>query len=386
MNFNNKFSDVLIGGGGIIGLSIARKLHQKGIRKITILERRAIGKEASYAAAGMLAPHAETDKLDDFFYFCNESNLLYPRFAGEIFDETGVDIELDKSGTLYLAFTEEDAAEIRRRFQWQKSTGLQVEHLTARETRQTEPFISPDVLESLYFPNDWQVENRKLLRALQKYCEINKIETRENAEIKNLLIENGKVIGAETESEKFTAETVVLATGAWTSLIKAGNVVLPQVKPIRGQMISFHTAKRLFGKVIYSPRGYIVPRADGRILTGATVEDAGFDKSVNESGIALLRNHALEIAPGLVNLDIYESWAGLRPLAADGFPVLGKFAEIGNLFVATAHYRNGILLAPLTAQILADKIAENLDSKYLKIFNPQRFGTASVRRMTHGKN
>lgn len=380
MSFNDKFSDVLIVGGGIIGLSLARQLHKKGIRKITIIERGEIGREASYAAAGMLAPHAETEKEDDFYYFCDESNRLYPNFADELFDETDVDIELDKNGTLYLAFTEKDVIEIRRRFEWQKSAGLPVEHLTARETRQIEPFVSPDVLESLFFPNDWQVENRKLIYALGKYCELYGIEIRENAEIKNLLIENGKIIGAETGAEKFYAEKTALATGAWTSLIKAESFALPPVKPIRGQMLSFQTAKRLFEKVIYSPRGYLVPRADGRILAGATIEDAGFDKSVNDAGIELLRDHALEIAPTLENLEISEKWAGLRPFAPDGLPVLGGCSEIENLFIATAHYRNGILLAPLTAQVLANKIAENLDSEYLEIFNPQRFRVTSKKQ------
>ncbi len=379
-------SHILIIGGGVIGLSIARELHKKGVSQITIIERREIGKEASYAAAGMLAPHAETDKIDDFYFFCDESNKLYPNFAAELFDETDVDIELDKNGTLYLAFTEKDVIEIRRRFEWQKSAGLAVEHLTARETRQIEPFVSPDVLESLFFPNDWQVENRKLLHALQKYCELYDIEIRENTEIKNLLIENGKIVGVETATEKFYAEKTVLATGAWTSLIKAGSFALPKIKPIRGQMISFQTAKRIFGKVIYSPRGYLVPRQDGRILAGATVEDAGFDKSVSVAGIELLRDHTLEIAPTLENLEISEKWAGLRPFAPDGLPVLGGFAEIENLFIATAHYRNGILLAPLTAKILADKIAENLDSKYLEIFNPQRFRVTSKKQTAQSPN
>lgn len=386
MDFNDRFSDVLIIGGGVIGLSLAREVHRKGIRKITILERGETGKESSYAAAGMLAPHAETEQLDDFYYFCNESNLLYPQFAEEIFDETDVDIELDNSGTLYLAFTEEDLTKLRRRFEWQKNAGLQVERLSAQETRQTEPFVSPDVLESLYFPNDWQVENRKLLYALQKYCELYGIEIREKAKVKRLLTENGKIVGAETDTEKFFAGKTVLTTGAWTSFIKAENVALPRVKPIRGQMISFHTAKRLFQKVIYSARGYIVPRADGRVLAGATVEDAGFDKSVNEAGIELLRDHALEIAPSLENLEIYESWAGLRPFAPDGLPVLGGFDEVENLLIATAHYRNGILLAPITARILAEKIAENRNSKYLEIFNPRRFRVTSKKQTAQNTN
>lgn len=370
---NGQISEVLIVGGGAIGLSIARELYKKGIERITILDRGKIGKEASFAAAGILAPQAEADKADDFFQFCNESNRLYPKFAEELLDETGVDIELDRSGTLYLAFTDEDVEEIWRRFDWQKSAGLQVEYLTAQETRRAEPFVSPDVRESLFFSNDRQVENRKLLYALQKFAEIKGIEIRENAEIKNLLIENDRITGAETASGKFSAEIVVLATGAWTSLIKTEQIFLPQIKPIRGQMISFSAVKRLFSKVIYSPRGYLVPRADGRILAGATVEDAGFDKSVSAEGIEFLLDHALEIAPTLVNLEIRESWANLRPFAADGLPVLGALAGCENLFIATAHYRNGILLAPLTAKILADKIAENKDSDYLGYFGLHRF-------------
>ena len=365
--------EILIIGGGVIGLSLARALHKKGLQKITVLERGLVGQESSYAAAGMLAPQSEIDKTDEFFDFCIQSNRLYPQFAQKLFDETDVDIELDRSGTLYLAFNQRDVDEIRRRFEWQTSAGLEVEHLTAQETRQAEPFVSPDVLESLFFPGDWQVENRRLLHALGKYCELYGIDVFENTEIKSLLVENDRVIGAETENKTFRAERVVLATGAWTSLIKAGTFDLPKIKPVRGQMISFYTAKRLFSKVIYSPRGYLVPRADGRLLAGATVEDAGFDKTVNRAGIDFVREHALEIAPSLVNLEIQDQWAGLRPFAADGLPVIGEFPEIANLSIATAHYRNGILLAPLTANILADRIAEGKDSDYLKFFSPVRF-------------
>lgn len=369
----NLSKETLIIGGGVIGLSLARELHKKGFKKITVLERGEIGKESSHAAAGMVSPQAETEKADEFFQFCAESLRLYPTFAEELLEETGVSIELDRSGTLYLAFTETDVRLIRERFAWQKKAGLQVEHLSATETHKLEPFVSPDMRESLFFPNDWQVENRKLLHALRKYAELNGIEILEQTGIKKLIIEKNRVVGAETASEKFFAEQVVLATGAWTSLIQADGFVLPKIKPIRGQMIGFHTAKRLFGKVIYSPRGYLVPRQDGRILVGATVEDAGFDKSVTESGIEFLRERAFEIAPNLVNLDIRDSWAGLRPFAWDGLPVIGAFPEIENLFIATAHYRNGILLTPMTARILADKIAGDSFSEYLEIFGPRRF-------------
>jgi len=379
-----KFSpitDVLIIGGGIIGLSLARQLRRKGIKKITILEKNSLcGAEASSAAAGMLAPQSETDKFDDFYYLCRESRDSYPNFANELFDETSIDIELDQNGTLYLAFTETDAAEIRKRYEWQIKAGLDVEHLTAEDVRKAEPFISPDVREALFFPNDWQVENRKLVSALRKFAELHQINIVENAEVINLLSENGIVTGAITESEKFLAENVILTTGAWTSLIKIGEnaSMIVNVKPIRGQMYSYKTAKRLFTKVIYSPRGYIVPRADGRILVGATVENVGFDKSVTSSGIEYLRENALEISPNFANLEISERWAGLRPSAPDGLPILGSFPEIKNFYVATAHYRNGILLAPLTAEIMADRIVGNKESKYLDVFSPRRFNAVKT--------
>lgn len=365
--------EVLIIGGGIIGLSIARELKKKGISQITILDRGAVGNESSYAAGGMLAAHAETNRIDEFYYFCNDSLRLYAEFAEQLYSETGVDIELDREGTLYLAFNERDVEEIRKRYEWQKTAGLEVERISAVDIHKLEPFVSPDVLEGLFFPNDWQVENRKLIYSLKKFCELNAIKIVENTEITKLLSENGKIIGAEADSDKFLADKVILATGAWTSFIKTEDFVLPKVKPIRGQVISFQTVKRFFSKVIYSPRGYLIPRQNGRILAGATSEDAGFDKTVTSLASGILRETALEIAPSLVNLEISESWTGLRPFASDGLPILGEVAE--NLLIATAHYRNGILLAPATAKILAEKVVNNYNSSYFEAFSPKRFQT-----------
>ncbi len=368
---------VLIIGGGVIGLSIARELKKKGISEITILERGEIGMEASYAAGGMLAVHAETDNSGDFFNFCNDSLKLYSDFAASLFEETDVNIELDKAGTLYLAFTENDVKEIRERYNWQKKAGLDVQHLSANEINKLEPFVSPDVLEGLFFPNDWQVENRQLLFALTKFAGLNQVEIVENTEVVRILSEHGKVTGVETNSQKYFADLVILATGAWTSLIKTDGFSLPNIKPIRGQIISFQTAKRLFSKVIYSPRGYLIPRQDGRILVGSTSEEAGFDKSVTPIATDILFEKALEISPSLVSLEIKESWAGLRPFASDGLPILGEIEE--NLFVATGHYRNGILLAPITAKIIVEKIVNKVSSTYFETFKSERFAMANNR-------
>ncbi len=217
--------------------------------------------------------------------------------------------------------------------------------------------------------------------ALRKYAGINDIKIIEQTQVENLITENGKIKGVETfADQKFFGDTVILATGAWTSLIKHGESVLklPKVKPIRGQMLSFHTAKRLFTRVIYSPRGYIVPRKSGKILAGATVEDVGFEDKITDSGIEFVHENAIEISPGLTNLPIDEKWSGLRPFATDGLPILGEIPDIENLFVATAHYRNGILLAPLTAKILAEKIADGKDSEFLQKFSLHRFVAANT--------
>ena len=371
-------SEVLIIGGGVIGLAIARELHKKGVKRITLLEKGVVGEESSWAAAGMLGPQAEANETGSFFDMTVESRASYPAFAAELLDETGIDIELDRSGTLYLAFTEDDIPEIHERFRWQRKAGLAVEHLSAADARKAEPFVSPDVRGALLFPDDWQVENRKLLAALKRYGEINGIEIRENTQVERLIVEHGKVAGAETETGKFLADKTVLATGAWTSLIKLGIADLPvKVEPVRGQIVAFQTAKRVFQRVIYSRRGYLVPRADGRILAGSTSEKVGFDKSVTGSATARLREVALEIAPSIASLPIADQWAGLRPFAADGLPVLGEIDGFTGLLIATAHYRNGILLAPITARVAADKLVNGVASRVFTDFGPGRF---SLRR------
>jgi glycine oxidase len=371
--------DVLIIGGGLIGLSIARELHKSGVRRITLVEKSICGSESSWAAAGMLGPQAEAEETGPFFDLCCASRHLYPAFAAKLLDETGVNVELDRAGTLYLAFTDDDVREVHRRLKWQHKAGLPVEHFSAEETRRAEPFVSPDVRGALFFPDDWQVENRKLCAALKRYSQLNGIKIRENTLVERLIIENGRVVGAETATERIAAGQTVLATGAWTSIIKLGLADMPfEVAPVRGQMIAFHSDKRLFKHVIYSCRGYIVPRLDGWILAGSTSENTGFDKSVTEAATASLRDAACEIAQHLTSLDIDDRWAGLRPHASDGLPILGPIDGIDSLIIATAHYRNGILLAPLTAKLVAENLVSKKDSEYFRIFAPGRFARRGV--------
>lgn len=373
MDFNeNQVFDVLIIGGGIIGLSIARELKKNGVERVGILEKNHVcGAESSSAAAGMLAPQAETNQADDFFRFCSESRDLYPNFAAELLDETGIDVELDQTGTLYLAFDEDDLAELEKRFAWQTAADLPLEKLDEWDVAALEPNLSKFVAGALRFPLDWQVENLKIIAALTAansadlFC----------ANVSKLIFENGKVSGAETDSGKFYAPVVVVASGAWTSLIELPETFANAVKiaPVRGQIMSLNDDKNLLRHVVYSPRGYVVPRRDRRILIGATVENAGFENRTTSGGAASLLQNAFEIAPQFQTLSIEKIWSGLRPKSPDGLPLLGEFPANSGLFFATGHYRNGILLAPLTAKLIAARIAQNIDSPFLQIFNPNRF-------------
>lgn len=372
-------SEFLIIGGGVIGLSIARALHKRGGRSITVVDKGIIGAEASWAAAGMLAPNAETHRADAFFRFCIESNALYSSFAEDLLDETGIDIDLDRRGTLCLAFNEPEEQAIREKFEWQRNAAIEVESLSAEDILKLEPDVSPSVRSGLFYPNDWQVENRKLVAALQRYAELNGVSLIENTAVAELSVEGERIIGAHTAKGEILAGTTIVTAGAWTSQLSSSKPKFAgQIRPIRGQMIGFQAPERLLNCVIYGPRGYIVPRADGRLLVGATVEDVGFHKEVTAEAIAELRAAASEIARVIGGLDIKEAWAGLRPCASDELPVIGRPGGIEGLMVATGHYRNGILLAPITANIVADEIASGIVSKYFGVFSPDRFVKADT--------
>lgn len=348
-------SDILIIGGGVIGLAIAREMRRRGDLSIRILERGRPGREASWAAAGILAPQVEADEDGAFFRLCYQSNKMYPEFAAELFEETGINIELDRRGLLYLGFDEQDEAEFDLRFRWQRAAGLRVERLYSSDVRELEPNVSESVRCGLLFPDDGQVENRKLIEALMLYSDANQIEIVTDDEAR-LVSPSNKAVKVETNRDVYQAGTVVIATGAWTSLIEFGEGALPiEVKPIRGQMISYRP-QATFSHVVYSQRGYLVPRADGRLLVGATVEDVGFDKATTSDGIAKLKQIGTQIAPCLERLDITDQWAGLRPFAFRDEPFIGEVPGMKNVFAAVGHYRNGILLAPITAKMIADQI------------------------------
>jgi glycine oxidase len=373
-----KTAEVVIIGGGVIGLAVARALAQRGMRDVLIVERSNLGAEASSAAAGMLAPQAEADCADDFFRLCCQSRDMYSAFAQSLNEETGIDVELESSGTLYLAFTEEDESELEKRYQWQVRANLEVEKLSAETARLLEPYISNRVRAALRFPLDTQVENRRLISALVSANEALGVRVLTGVSVDSLDIKRNRIAGIETSRGFISCERVVIAAGAWTSQILNEMLPNPRIEPVRGQMVSCEATPQIARHVIYSPRGYVVPRRDGRLLAGSTTEHAGFDKRVTAAGVQAIVTSALEISPRIAALPLTSSWAGLRPRAADGLPVLGPCAEIAGVFYATGHYRNGILLTPVTAELLARAVIDEEIPPPLQIFSPDRFQLVTV--------
>lgn len=369
-------ADVVVVGGGVIGLTIARALAHGGAGDICLIERNGLGHEASFAAAGMIAPQAEANSQDDFFRLACSSRDLYANFAASLHDETGIDIELDPTGTLYLATTYHDLVDIEKRYDWQTAAGLAVEKLAPSQAYELEPCINANVLGALRFPLDVQVENRRLLSALTNSVVKLGVSILTGCSVETIRIEKDRVTGVVTSRGAISCPAVVVAAGTWSSFIgfsSASGKPALTIEPVRGQMISFDARPQITRHVIYSPRGYIVPRQDGRLLAGSTSERAGFAKQVTAGGIGSILQNALEISISLAALPIIDTWAGLRPHAPDNLPVLGPCDEIGGLFYATGHYRNGILLAPVTGELITEAVVAGVTSPLLGPFSPSRF-------------
>ena len=378
-------ADVAVVGGGVAGLAAARELARRGLSVAVIEDGRA--GSASRAAAGMLAPQAEADGADEFFELLCASRDMYMSFTAAVSAESGIDVKPEFTGTLYLALSEEDVEEVERRFAWQSGAGLEVARLTARQALTLEPNISPDVRMALRFPRDWQVESRRLTIALDAAAEARGVRIIRAVEALGVRVIDGRAAGVVTSEGELEAGAVLFAAGAWNSQLRkysddGGGPYLnddPRIEPVRGQILCYQQPEGqtpLVRHVVYGARGYLVPRGEGRVLAGSTTEPGLYDCRVTEEGARSIAAHAAELAPAVASLEVAESWAGLRPRAQDGLPVLGESADVRGLFYAAGFYRNGILLAPAAAEIVADLVtggATRLSPRALETFSPARF-------------
>ncbi|HEV3115027.1 MAG TPA: glycine oxidase ThiO [Candidatus Binataceae bacterium] len=368
---------VLVIGAGIIGNAVAWRLARSGV-EVAIVERGRAGQEASWAAAGMIAPQAETEGSGPFLRFCVEGKKAFEAILPELIAESGVDPEYDRgSGVLYLALNEKERAELAARAAWQREAGLQVEEISGERARAITPAISPQAIYALYFPHENRVENRQLTQAFLTAALKAGAKLIEDSGVDSIEIRGGKFSGLRLhDGELIEGDAAVNAAGSWASMIRGIEADNVRLHPVRGQIVCFQARPNLVGPSIFSLRGYAVPRRDGRVLAGSTREMARYSKDVTLEGMESIVRAARDMLPTLGTMRFREAWAGLRPATADFLPVLGPSPSVPGFFYATGHFRSGILLAAITGQVMAAMLSGGRPEADIGHFSPARFNNA----------
>ena len=348
--------DVIIVGGGIIGLSLSIALRKRGAQ-VLVVERGEPGHEASHAAAGMLVEcSAETPAALQPFAIA--SARMYLEFAHELQDESGIDVDLREQGTLLFPPPEH----VHDR------PGFTTESLLPAALAQLEPALA-GMKRPVIFLKERSVDPRALVLAALKAAKHRDADISSGTTVTELLLSDGRVAGIRTDKTTYAAPVVVNCAGAWAGDFPPHRF---PTRPVKGQMLAVVGAKPGLQHVIRAPEVYVVPRSDGRILIGATVEEAGYDKRTDPDTIRRLHQAAIDLVPALKAARVLEAWAGLRPGTPDDLPILGATATPG-YFVASGHFRNGILLAPVTAHVMA-QVVTGVKSEYdISAFSPGRF-------------
>jgi glycine oxidase len=350
---------VAVIGAGVCGLGIAWRLAQAGCT-VDVFERGAAGHGATWAAAGMLAAGAEAEPGEQRLLELTRLSLAaWPDFAREVEAASGQTLDYRDQGTLVVALTQDDVQQLRFTYEFQRDLGIDLHWLSGAEARAREPHLCAGIAAAVHSPGDHQVDNRKLVLALKQAAVRAGITLRENCPVASLAVEDSHVRGVHLDDGVFVdADVVVLAAGAWSREIGGlPEDVLPPVRPVKGQMLAVQMdpAAPLLSHVLWAPKAYLVPRADGRLLIGATVEEQGFDESLTAGGLLALLEGAWRVLPGIEELPVAETWVGFRPTSRDDAPILGPTA-IEGLVLATGHHRNGILLAPVTADLMSSYV------------------------------
>lgn len=338
----------VIVGGGIIGLLTARELAGSGVA-VTVVERGECGQESSWAGGGILSPLYPWRLPGVLKPLLDASLALWPGLAAELKEETDCDPEWTRSGLLILGT---DAAP--ERLLWATAHGVPMELVRGAALRELEPEVGAEA--ALWLPTVAQVRNPRLLRALRLSLIRRRVRIAEHTEVTGLLLEEGRVAGVQTAAGAFRADRTVIASGAWSgSLLHRHGISMPIV-PVRGQMLVHAPGPLRLRRMLLQDDCYLIPRRDGRILVGSTVEYVGFDKSTTEEARDRLRQAAAKLVPGLTRLQLERQWAGLRPAAPEGVPYICPIPAAPGLFVNTGHFRNGVALAPASARLMADMI------------------------------
>ncbi|GAA4426717.1 glycine oxidase ThiO [Bremerella cremea] len=361
--FSSNCPDFLIVGGGVIGLSLALELARRGDH-VTLVDKGEVGREASWAGAGLLPPANQQHAWDPQEQLRGLSHRLFPQWSAQLREETGIDNEFEITGGIYLARDPGEAASLRMARVQYEEEGVEAEKLEVGQIAQRFPHlqVSHSILEAMYLPGEAVVRNPRHLQALATACRQQGVEIVENTEIQTWNFDGERLQSVSTAEETISPGATCLATGAWSQLVAdhvldqgdfPGRMQRPEIEPIRGQMVLLDAGERFFEAPINEGIRYLVPRRDGLVLVGATVEEAGFDKSNTEEAIADLTEFARQWVPRLHDAKVVKSWSGLRPASVDRIPYIGKLPGLENVFLAAGHYRSGLHLSPATAVVLA---------------------------------
>lgn len=368
--------DVAIVGGGVIGLGIAWRSAQAGLR-VTVVDP-APGSGASWAAAGMLAPVTEAHYGEEPLLRLNlAAAASYPAFVAELEEAAGAQVGYRTCGTLAVGFDTDDRAALARLHGFQSELGLDAQLLTSQQARSLEPLLAPGVRAGLLVAGDHQVDNRLLVAALRTALERSGVEVRQQS-VAGLRAASGRAEGVVlTNGDVIDAATVVLAAGCWSAALPGlPPEAAPAVRPVKGQILRLRGPVGLLSRnvrgMVAGGQIYLVPRADGQIVVGATVEEMGFDVTVRAGGVYELLRDAHALLPGVTELELTEVYAGLRPGSPDNAPMIGE-SVLPGLVVATGHFRNGILLTPVTAQAVAELLTTGTLPAIVTPFSPRRF-------------
>jgi glycine oxidase len=365
---------VAIVGGGIIGLSIGWRLRRAGV-EVTIFDRDAAGRAASWVAAGMLAPVSEYGFEHEEIYELGAKSLArYGSFLDELAEDAGRRVKIDTHGTLSVGLDRDDAEALRRVYRFREHRDLPVQWLSGSEAREIEPLLSPRVASGMWIPEDYQVNNHELVDALARAVRALGGEVREHCRVRAVRCGESGVTGIDTESGAEEADAIIIAAGCWSAQIEGlPEDARPPVRPVKGQIVSLReTDEFKLKRVIRTPDCYLVSKGDGRLLVGATDEDMGFDTEATAGPVMRLIERAWEAVPGIYDLPIESIDVGLRPGSRDHLPIIGE-TSVPGLVMATGHYRHGILLAPATADAVCDALSGSGMPEGLEAFSPARF-------------
>jgi glycine oxidase len=373
---------VAIVGGGVIGLSIGWRLAAAGLR-VSIYERDLAGQGATWAAAGMLAAGSEVEPGETaLFALLRQSQDMWPGFADELTEASGIDPQLRTEGTMTVALNADELGRLRQTHALQQRLGVDAAWLTRDEALAREPALNPRLTAAVLVPGDHQVDNRILAQTLKIAFARAGGTLYEQAGAVGVRMVGGRVIGVTAGDVDHPADTVIVAAGAWTPEVTGLPAeALPPVRPVKGQMLALamDPDAPILSHVLWTQKAYLVPRRDGRLLVGATTEERGFDTNLTAGGMLSLLESAWRALPGVEELPLVESWVGFRPGSRDDAPILGN-TGIPGLILATGHHRNGILLTPVTAQTIADLVLTGETDRAIAAFGLNRFRTQTVER------